>query len=128
MVKTAQGGWPPGPTLAAMPLDPDALRDEDLRRWRAQFTDASPIAELRPRHPGVCVGVVHKIRLVPGKSLEATIEDGSGRVTATWSGRNSLPGMELGGGLRLSGTVAEDGDGARRMLNPSWSLVVEPYA
>lgn len=102
-------------------------RNEDLSRWREQFTDATPIAELRPRHEGTCVGVVHKIRLVPGRGVEVTIEDGSERLTATWTGRTSLPGVELGGGLMLTGTVALE-DGQRRMRNPEWSLVVEPYA
>ena len=102
-------------------------RNEDLSRWRVQFTDATPIAELRPRHQGTCVGVVHKIRLVPGRSVDVTVEDGSERLTATWTGRASLPGVELGGGLMLTGTVALE-DGQRLMRNPEWSLVVEPYA
>jgi hypothetical protein len=102
-------------------------RNEDLRRWRAQFPDATPIANLRPRHQGTCVGVVHKIKLVPGRYINVTIEDGTQRLTATWTGRSMLPGIELGGGLRLTGTVAIDEEGLR-MRNPDWSLVVEPYA
>lgn len=110
-----------------MPLDPDVRRAEDLRLWRAQFPDAVAIAELRPRHRGTCVGVVYKIRLVPERSLDVTIEDGTGRLTALWSGRRQLPGLELGAGLLLSGTVAAE-DGKLLMRNPAWSLVAEPYA
>jgi len=111
------------------PMSDPALsnRNQDLRRWRSQFPDATPIAELRLRHQGTCVGVVHKIRLTPGRGIDITIEDGSDRLTATWTGRTSLPGVELGGGLRLTGTVALE-DGVRLMRNPAWSLVVEPYA
>jgi hypothetical protein len=102
-------------------------RNEDLTRWRQQFNDVTPIEELRPRHQGTCVGVVYKIRLVPGRSIDVAIEDGTGRLTATWTGRTALPGVELGGGLKLTGTVAISDDD-RLMRNPEWSLVVEPYA
>jgi len=71
--------------------------------------------------------VVQRIRLVPGRSIDVTVHDGSGRLTATWTGRTTLPGVELGGGLRMQGTVAEEG-GRRRMRNPDWSLVAEPYS
>lgn len=110
-----------------MPDSATRNRNEDLKRWQAQFADATPIAELRPRHQGTCVGVVHKIRLVPGRCIDVTIEDGTERLTATWTGRSALTGIELGGGLMLTGTVAL-AEGALRMRNPDWSLVVEPYA
>jgi hypothetical protein len=106
----------------------ETMRAEDLRRWRSEFPEATAIADLRPRHRQTCVGVAAKIRVVPGRALEVTIEDGSGRLTAIWSGRNNLPGLELGSGLRLTGTVAIDDEGARRILNPAWTLVAEPYA
>lgn len=110
-----------------MAQSPEALRDEDLRRWRGQrFPDVAPIADLRARHPATCVGVVQRIRVVPGRSLEVTIEDGTARLTAVFAGRTNLPGLDLGTGMRLSGTVAVDADGQRRILNPSWSFVEEP--
>lgn len=113
---------------AFRPTDPLVTRDIELRRWRTRFPDATAIADLALRQPGTCVGVVHAIRLVPGRSFEVTIEDGSGRLVAVWPGRTSLPGLELGGALRLSGTTSEDADGQRRMLNPAFTPVTEPYA
>lgn len=113
---------------ALRPIDPAVARDNELRRWRAGFADATPIADLAHRQPGTCVGVVHAIRLVPGRSLEVTVEDGTGDLSAVWPGRTRLPGLELGGALRLSGTVSEDADGRRRMLNPAFTPVAEPYA
>ncbi|MBA2528571.1 MAG: hypothetical protein H0V19_01175 [Euzebyales bacterium] len=110
-----------------MATDPTATREEDLRIWRSQFADAAPIAEVIPRHRATCVGVVHKIRLVPGRQLEVTIEDGSGRLTAVFSGRSNLPGLQLGVGLRLSGTVAATGDLGLQVRNPTWDYVTEPY-
>jgi len=103
-------------------------READLRRWRAEYGDTVAIADVRPRHRAHVVGVVQKLRLVPDRGLDVTVEDGSGRLTASWTGRTRLPGIELGAGLLLTGTVAEDPDGSRRMRNPEYALVAGPYA
>lgn len=108
--------------------DPVVTRDQDLRRWQATFDDATPVADLVPRQSGTCVGIVKAIRLDPGRRLEVTVQDGSGDLVAAWPHRSVLPGVELGSGLRLTGTVAEDPDGSRRMLNPAWTPVAEPYS
>lgn len=111
-----------------MPDDPAALaRAQDLRTWRGEYADATPLNELQPRQPGVAVGVVSRMLLVPGRSLDVTIEDGTGRLVATWTGRSRLPGVELGAGLRLTGTVSQ-ADGVYRMRNPEYALVAEPYS
>jgi hypothetical protein len=112
------------PMATSAPLEDRAA---DLRLWRDQFTDATPIQQLRPRQRATCVGVVLKIRLDPGQRLAVTVEDGSGKLTALFTGRPNLPGLELGGGLRLTGTVAVE-DGALQMRNPAWASVEEPYA
>jgi hypothetical protein len=107
---------------------PTGTRSDDLRRWRSQFPDAVAIRDLRPRHSAVCVGVVHAVRLVPGRQLEITIEDDTGRLTALFVGRSRLPGLEMGSGLRFVGTLSVDNQGRRTMRNPDWALVAEPYA
>lgn len=109
---------------------PDPLqksRSDDLRRWRAQFEDSVPIDQAQPRTSVICVGVVRALRLVPGRALEVTIEDGSGRLTAFFTGRARLPGLEMSSALRLVGTLTEDSHG-RQMRNPNWTLISEPYA
>jgi hypothetical protein len=104
-------------------------RDEDLRRWSGEFPDTTRIAEVEPRYRAKVVGVVSKIRLVPDKSIEVTIEDGSGRgLTGLWTGRTRLPGIELGAGLVLTGTVAAERDGSLRMRNPEYATIAGPYA
>lgn len=115
------------PAFSFRPVDPVVTRDHDLRRWQATFDDVRPIADLPARHKGTCVGIVKAIRLDPGEALEVTIEDGTGSVVARWPHRTELGGLELGSGLRLEGTVAEDPDGTRRMLNPAWVPILEPY-
>ena len=109
-------------------VDPLSERAADLRRWSRQFADTTPIAHVTPRQRATVVGVVHKMRLVPGKALETTVEDGSGRLTAEWVGRSRLPGVELGNALRLTGTVAVDDGGGLRMRNPDYQSVAEPYS
>lgn len=116
------------PTFAFRPADPVVTRDQDLRRWQATFEDVAQIADLAPRRRGVCVGIVKAIRLDPGTALEVTVEDGTGSLVARWPHRAELGGLELGSGLRLEGTVAVDHDGTRRMLNPAWAPILEPYA
>ena len=110
-----------------MPFDPSVSRDADLRVWQEQFTDARPIGELRPRQQETCVGVVEKIRLDPGRQLAITVEDGSGRLTAIFSGRSNLPGLELGAAFRLTGTVATVAGIGVQMRNPTYAPVTEPY-
>jgi hypothetical protein len=113
---------------ALRPTDAAVTRDIDLRRWRASFEGVPAIADLADRQPGVCVGVVAAIRLIPRRAIEVTVEDGSGRLIAAFPGRTALRGLELGGGLRLEGTVTVDGDGLRRMRSPAATPVREPYA
>lgn len=109
-----------------MPFDPSVSRAADLRVWREQFGDATPISGLRLRQRDTCVGVVEKIRLDPGRQLALTLEDGSGQMTAVFTGRSNLPGLELGAAFRLTGTVASTPDGLQ-MRNPTWAPVTEPY-
>ena len=104
-------------------------RNADLRRWRTQFPDTVAIDAAAPRQRSRVVGVVHMVRLVPDRGLDITVEDGSThRLTASWTGRTRLPGVELGAGLILNGTVAQERDGSRRMRNPEYALVAGPYA
>lgn len=113
---------------ALRPLDALVSRDQELRRWCTGFPDATAIVDLADRQPATCVGVVAALRLNPGRSIEVTIEDGSGRLIAVFHGRTSLPGLELGGALRLTGTVAVDAEGTRRMRSPAFTPVRQPYA
>lgn len=103
------------------------LRRAELRRWARRFPDATPIADLVPRRTGTCVGVVHKIRLEPDGGLQITVDDGTGRIAAAWTGRPRIEGLELGGGVWLEGTVLEDERGVRVLRHPNWWPIAEPY-
>lgn len=106
------------------PVDADA----DLRRWADRFPDAVPIGALVPRREQAVVGVVTGLRLLPGRWLTVVLRDGSGEVEATWTGRSSLPGVDLGGALRCAATVAEEPDGRRVLRSPAWRPVAGPFA
>lgn len=114
-------------TQLLRPPDPAVIRDQDLRAWRAGFPETVPVADLVARREGTVVGVVARILVEADGPLEATVEDGSGELTAEFHGRRWLPGVELGRALRLTGVVALDGDGHRHMRDPAWEPVTEPY-
>lgn len=114
------------PKLLRTP-DTAVMRDKDLRTWRAQFPETTPIADLVPRQQGTVVGVVARLLVDPGGPLEVTVEDGTGDVTGVFHSRRALPGLELGRALRLAGVVAVDTDGRRFMRNPACEPVTEPY-
>lgn len=103
------------------------MRAADLRAWHSEFSDAQLIGSVAARSKASCVGVVYKMRYVPGRQIEVTIEDGSGRLTVIFTGRTSLPGLNLGSGMRVEGMVASDGEDGLQMRNPSWWHVSDPY-
>ena len=105
-----------------------AARNNGLRTWAALFDGVTPISEITPRTTALCVGVINRIRLVPGAGVEVTLEDGTGRLRASWTGRGLLAGLELGRGLRLQGMVCTTEDGELLLRNPRWCLVADPYA
>lgn len=106
---------------------PQDTRAATFRDWQHRFPGTTPIAEVSPRERACVVGTVTRIRLVPGEHVEVTLEDGSGRLEATWSSFDVLESIELGRALRLTGTVCAPCDGVV-MRNPQWRLVSDPYA
>ena len=98
-----------------------------LSAWWKLFDGCTHISELTGREQSTTLGVIQRIRLVPGQSMEATISDGTGRLRAVWTEVEVMNGLELGRGLRLQGTVCADDD-TPVMRNPTWCLVRDPYA
>jgi hypothetical protein len=54
-------------------------------------------------------------------TLEAVVSDGTGEVTASWTGRSYIPGLTLGTPLILEGVVASERSGLR-MVNPRFEF------
>ncbi len=94
--------------------------------WCQLFEGCTRINELQGRQHATALGVIQRLRLVPGESMEAVISDSTGRLRAVWTGREVMAGLELGRGLRLEGTVCTE-NGTPMMRNPTWCLVRDPY-
>lgn len=105
----------------------DAEGIQGLDTWCEQFDGVTRIGALEGRQQAIAVGVIKRLRLTPGESMEATVTDGTGKLKVVWSGSKPLDGLELGRGLRLEGTVCTE-SGTATMRNPTWCLVKDPYA
>lgn len=87
--------------------------------------DVAHICDVDLRRPARLVGEVVALQVVPragSPSLEVTVDDGSGRAVAVFTGRKRLAGLEPGRGVLLEG-VAGNVDGRLQMLNPAYTLL-----
>ena len=105
----------------------DHLAADQLDAWCTLFEGCTRINALVPRQHATALGVIQRLRLVPDESMEAVIDDGTGRLRVVWTGSDPLNGLELGRGLRVEGTVSLD-SGQKLMRNPTWCVVRDPYA
>jgi hypothetical protein len=87
--------------------------------------DVRRICDTEPRTPARICGEVAAIQVVPragSPSLEVTVDDGSGRAVAVFSGRKRIAGVEPGRGIVLEG-VCGSADGRLQLLNPAYTLL-----
>jgi len=108
---------------------PQEIRAEHLREWASSIEDVVPIAEVQPRSRCKVAGVIQNVRIDPREgtgSIEAIVNDGSGRMVAKWLGRQQLAGIGLGTGLIFTGTVGLAPGGSLQILNPEYELVPAP--
>ena len=107
---------------------PDEIREENLEHWTKTLAGVSSIGDVQPRLRCRVAGVVQNIRIDPrrGVSIEATIIDGTGSMSARWLGRASLQGIRLGTGLIVEGTAGRADDGSLMILNPDYDIVPGP--
>jgi cytochrome c-type biogenesis protein CcmE len=95
-----------------------------VRDWAATVPDAVRIDEAPLRQRTKVAGVVNRLSVVPGQgvdSLEAVLTDGTGDVTAVWTGRRAIPGLYLGTRLVLEGVLVQT-SGGRRIVNPAFEF------
>lgn len=87
--------------------------------------DVRRIAETEPRTPARICGEVAALQVVPragSPSLEVTVDDGSGRAVAVFTGRRRIAGIEPGRGIVLEGVAGTHG-GRLQLLNPAYTLL-----
>ena len=98
--------------------------DDEIEEWANGVPGTVRIDSCPSREPVKIAGWVNRLRLRPmngSTTLEAVISDGTGEVTAQWTGRSSIPGLALGTAVVLDGVLAQDRDG-RRMVNPRFEF------
>ena len=69
----------------------------DLARWREQFDDATPMADLVERREQTVVGVVQRIRVVPRTSITVRLSDGTERTFTLEQAPGRNQAFDLGG-------------------------------
>ncbi|HEY5170343.1 MAG TPA: OB-fold nucleic acid binding domain-containing protein [Acidimicrobiia bacterium] len=82
---------------------------EQLVSWCAERGGA-PLDGLELRRPVRIVGEIRSVRIVPragAASLEATVQDGRGTVTAVFLGRRKIAGLSPGRRVQLEGVVTK---------------------
>jgi len=87
--------------------------------------DVTPIADTVPRTPARLVGEVAAMQVVPragSPSLEVTVDDGSGRAVAVFTGRRRIAGVDPGRAILLEGVCRREG-GRLLLLNPAYTLL-----
>jgi hypothetical protein len=102
----------------------DEFDREKLTTWCAE-QGAVRMDEIPPRRPVFVAGEIHSVRIVPragAASLEASVQDGHGSVTAVFLGRRKIAGLDPGRRVLLEGVVS-DARGNRVMYNPLYTLV-----
>jgi hypothetical protein len=102
---------------------------EQLVSWCAARGGA-PLDDLQLRHPVRIAGEVRSVRIVPragAASLEATVQDGRGTVTAVFLGRRKIAGLSPGRRVLLDGVVTKHRSANnahdRLMYNPVYQLL-----
>jgi hypothetical protein len=90
----------------------------------AVLQQVTPIGEVSWRSDVVVSGRVRTMRILPSAgspTLELTVYDDTGGITAVFTGRTALPGVTLGSHIELMGRA-----GIRRgylaLLNPKLSI------
>ena len=106
-----------------------ARTNEELHAERLQdrfrHDDATPIAEAAERGQVTIRGEVAGLQVVPragAPSLEVTVDDGSGRAVAVFTGRKRVGGLDPGRSLRVEGMARREG-GRLVLFNPAYTLL-----
>ena len=98
-----------------------------LRKSCAEVPGMTPIADIQPRQEFSAVGEISSLRIVPragSPALEATISDGTGSLTAVWTGRRQIAGVGPGRRLVVRGRANPSGPRGRILVyNPVYDLL-----
>jgi hypothetical protein len=114
------------PVETAVAVAPTAV-DEVAPREPRRDGEQVAIADVRHREKVTIEGRVRAVRVRPladVPSMECVLTDGSGSLAVVFHGRRDIPGIAVGGRLRVTGT-AVDHHGRLAVLNPQYTLVAK---
>jgi hypothetical protein len=103
----------------------EELDRDRLREFCASRTDVTAIEAVQPRQRVRVAGEVSSLRIVPragSPSLEVTMTDGSGYLTAVFWGRRRIGGIRPGRRILFDGTAAPAGH-TFLIINPMYELL-----
>lgn len=104
-----------------------SVHELERTRLRERFggLGLTRIEELAPRRPVRIGGEIHRVVIAPRhgvQNLEVVVSDGTGSVTAVFTGRRSIIGVEHGRAIILEGVAVPERD--RNVLyNPAYTLI-----
>lgn len=102
----------------------EELHAESLQA-RYAHADATPIGEAADRGAVRIRGEVAGLQVVPragAPSLEVTLDDGSGRAVAVFTGRKRVGGLDPGRSVEVEGMARRD-RGRLVLVNPGYTLL-----
>jgi hypothetical protein len=86
--------------------------------------------EVVPRQPIRVGGEIHRVVIAPRHgtpTLEVVVSDGTGSITAVFTGRRKIIGIEHGRTVVLEGVAVPEADGMV-IFNPAYTLIAPPAA
>jgi len=92
---------------------------------RFQHASCSPIGSAEDRGPVRIRGEVAGLQVVPragAPSLEVTVDDGTGRAVAVFTGRRRVGGLDPGRPVAVEGMARREA-GRLVMFNPAYTLL-----
>lgn len=101
--------------------------DLEVDRLQARLVDlgVTPISEAPTRTSILVAGEIQSLQVVPragSASLEVTIDDGSGRAVAVFTGRRRIGGVDCGRRVLFEG-VGRLESGRMMLVNPAYTIV-----
>jgi hypothetical protein len=105
---------------------------DDLERARlmdrCRGLGITSIDQVVPRHPIRVCGEIHRVVIAPRHgvpTLEVVVSDGTGKITAVFTGRRRIIGIEHGRAVILEGVAVPERDGLV-IFNPAYTLIAPP--
>ena len=98
--------------------------EADEERTESKQQGCTALSELTARSHVTVSGILRSVTLRPREgvpALEAELYDGTEGVTLVWLGRRSIPGIEPGRTIKVTGRMAMR-DGHKVLYNPYYEL------